>query len=102
MVSEVFMTGHGPSKTETTGTTRASCSSDIKEAVLLLGESTSSRHLGWCLLQPSLFWWPRWVYYHPEAYGVMANILSLGTDRFCSDSRPANELDEHAIWQHEA
>jgi len=98
---EVFMTGHGPSKTETTETTHANCSWDIREVVSVLGESTNSGHLGWCLLQPFLFSWPRWVYYHASVYGVMADIPPLGTDRFRSNSRPTNELDEHAIWQYE-
>ncbi|KAJ6126038.1 hypothetical protein N7471_010531 [Penicillium samsonianum] len=42
VVSEVFTTGHGLSRTGTTGTMRVRCSWDIRGVALPLGESTSS------------------------------------------------------------
>lgn len=99
MVLEVFMTGHGPSKTGATGTMRVSCNWDIRGVASLLGESTSGIRLGWCLLQQFLFSRPRWVYCHAEVCGVVVDILPLHTDRFRSASRPTNELDECAYQQ---
>jgi hypothetical protein len=59
VVSEVFTTGHGLSRTRTTGIMRVSYNLDTREVALPLGERTSSELLGWFLRRLFLFLRPR-------------------------------------------
>lgn len=96
VVFEVFTTGHGLSRTGTTGTMRVSCNSDIRGVALPLGESTSIVHLGWFLRQLFLFSLPRWVYLS-EVCGVVTDIPQFYTDSFHSAFWASDKLDERTI-----
>lgn len=96
VVFEVSTTGHGLSRTGTTGTMRVSCNWVIRRVALPLGESTSIVHLGWFLRQLFLFSLLRWVYLS-EVCGVVTDIPQLYTDSFYSALWAPDELDERTI-----